>query len=655
MMNETLNELAELLMAQCWQLTALIAITGLLGVTILKKRAHLMHVLWVIVILKSLTLPVWSSPVGVFSWIQSGIAESIDDRSHDPVWLGRAHRVEISGGDAMTIHVARQSTPAAASDFRPTLVAVLFCVWGAGAVIVLAVALTRWIRMSRRFRDEDGVPAPELQLCLERLLDSLGVRTAVELHITESQSGPMVLGFFRPVIILPRALVEGRAAEQIEPVLAHELLHVRRWDTFFGLLQTLAFAVWWFHPLVWWANRQASRTCERCCDEEVVANLGCRPIDYARSLVDVLEMRSKLSPIPAIPGIHSGDVTSARLQNIVLHARSFLHKAPRRYLLYALLAAVIVLPGSRNDIDSTTSSVIAQEVDSIRTLSVRAKVLVSHKNWKDAAASFRALVERNPSDGRAWFMLGYCLHAEGRLDEAIPIHQRAAEFPATRPVALYNLACAHALREQTDDALKFLRMAIDEGFYSVRPISEDSDFDSIKDDPRFLELAEAARHPAERDVYRQLDFRIGAWDVFNNDGDKVGTNVVTKDEAGFLLTEKWTNRHGGTGTSINYYDPSDKQWKQTWVDADGNVVQYHGRFAGMEMSLEGRRTGPNGSVVRSRVSYTLNRDGSIRQVIEHSSDNGATWQPYFDGRYVRRPVTEATSQNHDGASVCRDA
>lgn len=640
-MNWNLNELTPLFLAQCWQLTALIAITGLLGATVLKKRAHLMHVLWVLVIIKSLTIPVWSSPVGVFSWIQSHLNVAEDIRAPQPPPKVYAQRTEIKVGEAVQIHTERVS-PVAASEYRPGLPVVLFCIWVAGALAVLILAVTRWVRMKRRLGQEGSDPVPELEQCLQRLSEQFGIRVAVDVHVTESQIGPMVLGFFRPVIVLPRALVMNKTSEQLEPVLAHELLHVRRWDTLFGILQTLALAVWWFHPLVWWANRQASRTCERCCDEEVVANLRCRPVDYARSLIDVLEMRSKPPVVPTIPGIHSVDVTSARLRNILKHAGDFLQHAPRRYRLYALLLALIILPGGSHDAVSAPPPTSSAETESLQSLTMRARVLMSDQKWHDAGVSFRALAERNPSDGRAWLMLGYCLHTEGRLEEAIPFHQRAAEFPATRPIALYNLACAYALQGKKGAALDFLQQAIHAGFYSFRPIHEDSDFASLRDDPRFLKLVETAKHPAERDVYRQLDFRIGAWDVFDQNGDKVGTNVVTKDEDGFLLTEKWTNRDGGTGTSINYYDPGDKRWKQTWVDARGNIVQYEGSFAGREMSLEGRRTGPQGTVTRCRVSYSLNRDGSIRQFIEHSTDDGQTWHTYFDGRCVRRAMSEST-------------
>ncbi len=64
------GEIAQLFWSQFWQLTSLIACVGLMGATVLRNRPHLVHVLWVIVFVKSLTVPLWSSPIGIFSRLQ---------------------------------------------------------------------------------------------------------------------------------------------------------------------------------------------------------------------------------------------------------------------------------------------------------------------------------------------------------------------------------------------------------------------------------------------------------------------------------------------------------------------------------------------------------------------------------------------------------
>jgi len=353
-------------------------------------------------------------------------------------------------------------------------------------------------------------------------------------------------------------------------------------------------------------------------------------------MLDALELKPRLSVVPALPGIRTVDITSKRLENIMKNAGHFRPSSTRHYWIYAVLLALFLLPGGGLLVHAWQDSRETAEPEVAPSISQEAEQAVARRDWNVAAEKFRELTEQNAANERAWFMLGYCLHANGQLDEAIVAHRRAATFPKAKRTAMYNLACAYALKSDRDAAIDALQQAIDAGFISPIPISKDADFALIKEDPAFLELVEAARPPVERDVYRQLDFWVGKWDVFCNHNQKVGTNVITKDEKGFLLTEKWSNVKGDTGTSINYYDPSDKHWKQTWVDASGNIVHYRGGFTDGKMSLEGPLTKPNGEVERSRVSFSPNPNGSIRQVVERSNDGGKTWDVYFDGNYVRQ-------------------
>ena len=134
--------------------------------------------------------------------------------------------------------------------------------------------------------------------------------------------GPAAFGVFQPTIVMPEVLLRGRSLEQVEPVLAHELVHSRRGDPWVAILQLAATVIWWFHPLVWWASREMSRQRERCCDEEAVAGLGYPPAIYARSLLDVLESRRALRPFLAFVGIRPAEVTSKRMENIMkLHEK----------------------------------------------------------------------------------------------------------------------------------------------------------------------------------------------------------------------------------------------------------------------------------------------------------------------------------------------
>ena len=99
-----------------------------------------------------------------------------------------------------------------------------------------------------------------------------------------------------------------------------------------------------------------------------------------------------------------------------------------------------------------------------KTLRAEARAAVQSGDFATAIAGLRKLTELEPKDGQAWHMLGYSLHSAGKLDEALPIHQKATEFPAVAPVAAYNAACVYALQGKADDAFLWLDKAIGFGF-----------------------------------------------------------------------------------------------------------------------------------------------------------------------------------------------
>ncbi len=137
-------------------------------------------------------------------------------------------------------------------------------------------------------------------------------------------------------------------------------------------------------------------------------------------------------------------------------------------------------------------------------------------------------------------------------------------------------------------------------------------------------------------MHRQLDFWVGTWDVFTPNGAQAGTNQIEQLQGGCLITEHWTGAGGSHGRSMNYYDPAAQQWKQVWVDSFGGHITFSGTFHDGAMHLEGVSVLPNGNTALMKMSFTPQDDGSVRQYIEQSTDDGETWTVWFDGKYVRR-------------------
>ena len=101
---------------------------------------------------------------------------------------------------------------------------------------------------------------------------------------------------------------------------------------------------------------------------------------------------------------------------------------------------------------------------------------------------------------------------------------------------------------------------------------------------------------------RAFDFWIGRWTVTDNtDGTPAGENVIESVSEHCALLEHWTSVDGHSGKSINYYDPADDQWHQTWVGAGRSLLTLSGSFADGVMDLRGISRGRNGGDLVNRV------------------------------------------------------
>lgn len=195
--------------------------------------------------------------------------------------------------------------------FLPALVAV----WTIGVVLIASRSLWHWRRLVRLVRGA-AAPGPEWQLRLQRMCRRFGVLRPVRLLVSAKVATPMLIGWIKPVVLLPLSMLSGFAPHQIELIIAHELGHVRRWDYLANLFQVVVETVLFYHPAVHWISRDVRNARENCCDDLVLSLAKGNPIAYARALADLEELRHDLDVVaPALAA--SGGVLLARIRRIV--------------------------------------------------------------------------------------------------------------------------------------------------------------------------------------------------------------------------------------------------------------------------------------------------------------------------------------------------
>ncbi len=142
--------------------------------------------------------------------------------------------------------------------------------------------------------------------------------------------------------------------------------------------------------------------------------------------------------------------------------------------------------------------------------------------------------------------------------------------------------------------------------------------------------------PCAKKSFREFDFWVGEWEVRDADGKFAGANRISNEENGCAIIERWKSASGGTGQSLNYFDPAANRWKQEWIGL-GLLLHMEGGLRDGAMTMEGPlQYISQNRVTRLRGIWTPLADGRVRQQFEESVDDGKTWSPWFDGYYTRR-------------------
>jgi beta-lactamase regulating signal transducer with metallopeptidase domain len=277
-----------------------------------RARAALRCGLWMLLVVKFLLPTDLLSPTALAYWIAPQLVSPIRA-------LGSVDQVD--GGGAIVSEVP-VSVPAATTDFRPTPPQLrwtggLLLVWVGGS---MGFGLWAWARgraVAQRLRASTEAPEAVRAMLAETAAD-LGLHGPLpRVLLTDTQQCPALCGLLRPVILLPRGLIEQLDSQALPLVLRHELIHLARRDLGWNLLQVCVQIVWWWHPLVWFANARVRALREAAVDEAVMLEPGSD--EYPATLVAVARTCVIPSRMPmAFLGIlESGGRLEARVRRLV--------------------------------------------------------------------------------------------------------------------------------------------------------------------------------------------------------------------------------------------------------------------------------------------------------------------------------------------------
>ncbi len=198
----------------------------------------------------------------------------------------------LATGSAETIAPGSATLPASLLPWMPWITALWMIGVGVSALRLLGGAwrLHRWAT-------RETSPAPsEWQECCDSLGRRLGLRSQVPLRESARVHGPLIVGWFRPMLVLPLGMLQSLPGLQIEALLLHELAHVYGRDPLIHLLQRAVETLLFYHPAVWWVSEQIRREREHRCDDRVIEAQG-EGHSLAEALVTLAERAHSAEPL----------------------------------------------------------------------------------------------------------------------------------------------------------------------------------------------------------------------------------------------------------------------------------------------------------------------------------------------------------------------
>jgi beta-lactamase regulating signal transducer with metallopeptidase domain len=179
--------------------------------------------------------------------------------------------------------------PAASGGWLAALEAWALPVWSFG-VLTFALRAVWGCRRISVMRRRAVPAAPDVLARVAEIGARMGLARPAQVLMTAFAGSPSVVGWLRPVILLPPATLLGLTPEQLEAVLAHELAHIRRYDSLVNAAQILVETLLFYHPAVWWTSARIREERELCCDDLAVGSCG-DALCYARALTRLERLR----------------------------------------------------------------------------------------------------------------------------------------------------------------------------------------------------------------------------------------------------------------------------------------------------------------------------------------------------------------------------
>jgi len=279
---------------------------------------------------------------------------------------------------------------------------VVVSVYAVGIVFQLLILSSGYLKL-KKLKQASTLSIPETwNTIFEATLAQLKINKTVKFYLSTKVNVPLVIGFFKPVVLFPFALATQLDLKQVEAILIHELSHVRRNDYLINLVKTCIETLLFFNPFVWLTTKFIHIEREHACDDLVV-NFTGTPLTYAHALLKLELLKDKQTPALSMAATGTNQHLYQRIKRITDMKTNYMNAKQQFFILTLTIATVVSLAWINPNKKAAKQAKKESSIVSVKITPVEAKTLNGHlvmKSDTDSTKKKAIRVTVSSKDGK---------------------------------------------------------------------------------------------------------------------------------------------------------------------------------------------------------------------------------------------------------------
>jgi bla regulator protein blaR1 len=246
--------------------------------------------------------------------------------------------ITISSNDLKELSLFNDTVNIKTEAYFPVVVSVYIV----GIIFQLIVLLSGYLKL-KKLKKASQIAIPEhWRIVFDMTIFQLKITKKVKFYLSERVNVPLVIGFFKPVVLFPISLATQLDTKQVEAILIHELSHIRRNDYLINLVKTLIETILFFNPFVWLTTKLIHIEREHACDDLVVKATGT-PLTYAHALLKLELLKDKSSPALSLAATGKNQHLYHRIKRITEMKTNYINVKQQFFILTLAVATIASL------------------------------------------------------------------------------------------------------------------------------------------------------------------------------------------------------------------------------------------------------------------------------------------------------------------------